>query len=284
MKNTLPLILLLLLIACKQSTNPESENDQSNGDNPQTENSEQDLNQDEVDIDTVALKRVSLADSNILVPAMEAESPVHRHRVDVLLANSEDDAFNRLVNDNIYGNDNPAEDGDYEAYYRRIVGEVQDASIDESDMEFVEESPHGFNMEFDESSEALLNRDGYLTMSYHYYKYTGGAHGNFFTSYFNFSRDPAKRLQFADIFGESATEEAIVELLKTEIEPETLEYLEGELPITQNFALTDEGVNFLYNIYEILPYAAGMTEVLLPFGLLQEKGLLSDEVNEMVGD
>lgn len=50
-----------------------------------------------------------------------------------------------------------------------------------------------------------------------------------------------------------------------ETDPEILEFIEGEMPVTDNLGLTEEGVLFLYNIYEIAPYVAGAIEVLLPY-------------------
>ena len=39
-----------------------------------------------------------------------------------------------------------------------------------------------------------------------------------------------------------------------------------------NFALTDDGIRFVYNIYEIAPYAVGITELTVDYDDL--KGIM----------
>jgi len=43
----------------------------------------------------------------------------------------------------------------------------------------------------------------------------------------------------------------------------------GDLMPTENFCLTNNGISFHYNIYEIAPYAMGATTITLPYKQLK---------------
>ena len=49
----------------------------------------------------------------------------------------------------------------------------------------------------------------------------------------------------------------------------------GELEPTDNFYLTENGISFFYNVYDIAPYAVGAIEISLPYEMLSH--LLSDD-------
>lgn len=104
--------------------------------------------------------------------------------------------------------------------------------------------------------------------------YTGGAHGIFSTFYMNISRTDAQPLTVKKLFSDSA----YIKLLSlaekkfrvaNEIEPnadlEELGYLftDGRFYLNDNFTITPEGINWLYNPYEIAPYAQGTIEVMV---------------------
>jgi len=48
-------------------------------------------------------------------------------------------------------------------------------------------------------------------------------------------------------------------------------YFENDVfKLTANFAITKEGLKFLYNPYEIAPYALGQQEIIIPYAALGE--------------
>jgi len=58
-------------------------------------------------------------------------------------------------------------------------------------------------------------------------------------------------------------------------------YFEQDIfTLTDNFAITKEGLKFVYNPYEVAPYAFGQQEIIIPYTSLKEvirkDGLLTD--------
>ena len=49
----------------------------------------------------------------------------------------------------------------------------------------------------------------------------------------------------------------------------------GDLEPTENFYLSEKGITFYYNIYEIAPYVMGPVEITLPYEIMSH--LLSDD-------
>ncbi len=60
------------------------------------------------------------------------------------------------------------------------------------------------------------------------------------------------------------------ELLEDEnLEDAGFHFLDGEFYLTENFAFTDFGLLFYYNVYEVAPYATGPIAVELPYDDLE---------------
>lgn len=102
--------------------------------------------------------------------------------------------------------------------------------------------------------------------------YTGGAHGIYSTFFTNYDKEAKQFVTLKKLVGDSALKEltSIAEKqfrIANEIQPdanlEILGYLfnEGKFYLTDNFTITDEGITWLYNPYEIAPYAQGTIEV-----------------------
>lgn len=118
------------------------------------------------------------------------------------------------------------------------------------------------------------------------YQYTGGAHGISWINGLNYSLEDGKLLTLDDFFTPEQQEKLhkiLVKLLcwqKGVDSKEDLEelgyYVEAIVP-TDNFRVTSQGIEFLYNPYEIGVYALGQTEIMLPFSM-------TDELFEMYGD
>lgn len=130
-----------------------------------------------------------------------------------------------------------------------------------------------------------------LTYRIFYHEYTGGAHGNYMSTFLNIDLKTLIPIHLADLFVEDY-KEALTELLwqqlmednkvSTRQEVEDLGYgSTGELEPTENFYLTPQGITFYYNIYEIAPYVMGPTSITLPYERIQH--LLNDE-NEFLNE
>ena len=109
------------------------------------------------------------------------------------------------------------------------------------------------------------------------YDYSGGAHGNYGTAVASYDLRTGRRLRYADIFRPAAARQ-LPALLARAVRPlvglrpdEPLDkaLLVNKLPVTHNVLLTEGGVVFLYQPYEIGPYSQGEIQVFLPLAALR---------------
>jgi hypothetical protein len=105
--------------------------------------------------------------------------------------------------------------------------------------------------------------------------YTGGAHGNSYTQYINLNLKNADPLILKDLLVKDF-EPKLNELIDKkfrelkDLKPgDNLEdkggLFENKIKHNQNFAVTNEGLLFYYNNYEIAPYSEGPTELLITY-------------------
>lgn len=137
-----------------------------------------------------------------------------------------------------------------------------------------------YNYEYTLNSKLIAALDSIWGYQLELISYEGGAHGSHTISYMNFSKATGKQLQLEDVFIENYKEPLTVILLdalKEHLQVESLDELheEGYLNLTdmypsKNFLLSPDGIKFYYNAYEIAPYAAGPTELTIPYESLKE--------------
>ena len=121
----------------------------------------------------------------------------------------------------------------------------------------------------EESQEGILsyqtNTDCYL----------GGAHGSYVVHYYNFDKKSGKLLSISDIVPADKEQEVLKAMEKQlcdDWEADDMEDLReqtgitmlGDLYLTNNFLLKNDSREFLFNQYEIAPYAAGLISVVVP--------------------
>ena len=126
---------------------------------------------------------------------------------------------------------------------------------------------NGYPLE--ESQEGILsyqtNTDCYL----------GGAHGSYVVNYYNFDKKSGNLLNIEDIIPaekEKLVLKAMEEQLCDDWDAKDLAELQentgitmlGDLYLTNNFLLKNDSIEFLFNQYEIAPYAAGLISVTIP--------------------
>ena len=115
-------------------------------------------------------------------------------------------------------------------------------------------------------------------------EYTGGAHGIYMSSFLNMDLKTLTPIRLADLFVPDY-ELSLTDLLWNQLMADnnvaTHEELEdmgytstGDLTPTENFYLSEEGITFYYNVYEIAPYVMGPVKITLPFDAVRH--LLSD--------
>lgn len=106
------------------------------------------------------------------------------------------------------------------------------------------------------------------------YNYSGGAHANTTVIYKNYNIEDAKELGVEDIFIKGYENKLTSAANKFYREQNKLTKTESltkvgwygdEFVLSDNFAITVKGLEFLYNPYEVKPYIAGITTFLLPY-------------------
>jgi len=146
---------------------------------------------------------------------------------------------------------------------------------------FRKDFPVSWPYQFELDGSVLLNRSGILTVDLSYYAYTGGAHGNSHSEYFVFETITGKRLGLHDVF-EPGFGDRLNKLIDSRFRQmkglTPTDRLDGEkgmlfenfIHYNHNFALTEEGVSFFYNNYEITAYAFGPTKIDLSYSDLSD--------------
>ena len=135
---------------------------------------------------------------------------------------------------------------------------------------------------YEESIQSAVERyqkNTLLVYRVNMYAYTGGVHGMHGTYYTNIDLHNLRVITLNDLFKKGYEEpltHLICEQLMKDVEVESLEELEElgfgpleEIKPTENFVIYADCMEFLYNIYEIAPYAYGAISVVLPYETLK---------------
>jgi hypothetical protein len=123
-----------------------------------------------------------------------------------------------------------------------------------------------------EGSPVETGNDSILSYQANTDCYLGGAHGSYVVEYFNFDKKTGKLLKIEDVVPAEKKElvlKAMEEQLCKDWEAKDLADLQektgitmlGDLYLTNNFLLKKDSIEFLFNQYEIAPYAAGLIGV-----------------------
>ncbi|HJV78157.1 MAG TPA: RsiV family protein [Paludibacter sp.] len=143
---------------------------------------------------------------------------------------------------------------------------------------------YSFDNEHTLSGFSLLSDKKIYVYGIERYVNMGGAHGLETRNYYNFDLKTGSLITEKDLFKANYAPE-LIKLIKTRIVEESKEYKDekNSEPIlnledtdywidsikpNNNFYITDEGINYVFNPYEIAPYYLGQTEVTLPFNRL----------------
>ena len=105
--------------------------------------------------------------------------------------------------------------------------------------------------------------------------YEGGAHGSNQLITLNFETKTGRQLMLSDIFAtgyEQPLKNILLKALKAKTGCTTLNALRDkgylysmDIFPSENFILGEETITFIYNPYEIAPYAMGSTELIIPY-------------------
>lgn len=111
------------------------------------------------------------------------------------------------------------------------------------------------------------------------YSYAGGAHGGSLNVFLNWNTKVQKPIGLDDIFRKGYEKDfnAIAEKIfrKQEKLTDTSSlardyfFKDNKFALNNNYLITPVGIRFLYNQYEIKPYAAGTTDLFIPYTKIQ---------------
>ena len=107
------------------------------------------------------------------------------------------------------------------------------------------------------------------------YEYTGGAHGNRYLLIQNYDLETGDMVNEQDLFIDDYYEPLKILLLNALIaqtdnaeskrDLRRMGYSVADVVPNENFYVTQEGITYVYNPYEIAPYAMGCIEIFLPW-------------------
>lgn len=122
----------------------------------------------------------------------------------------------------------------------------------------------------------LLNSHQTMSLSIFESNFTGGAHPNSWTRLLNFDMQTGDRLRLSDFLvedyqkdllpiAENYFKEAVDLPSSVDLGATDFEFEGGQFELPRNFAITKEGILFLYNPYEVGAFAMGTFEFLVPY-------------------
>ncbi|VBB43404.1 conserved hypothetical protein [uncultured Paludibacter sp.] len=135
------------------------------------------------------------------------------------------------------------------------------------------------NNEIDIEGVSMFLDNKILSYSYESFVYLGGAHGNTNRMLYNFDLRNAYIIKESDLFI-SDYKETLTELIKEQIVEQSAEiesvadlndfdFWADQIKPNENFYISEDGLVYVFNPYEIAPYSMGQTEVTLPYEKLK---------------
>ena len=130
------------------------------------------------------------------------------------------------------------------------------------------------------NTEVIKQKPQYITFYTTYINFAGGAHPNSSFTYQNYNPLSHETITLESLLvpGSSAKLNAIAEKIFRQNEKLSADqslkdnyfFEKDTFKLNDNFTITDEGLLFLYNPYEIKAYAFGITKLLIPFSELKD--------------
>lgn len=233
--------------------------------------------------DTVTIATRELRDSVIPPASLAPAGSRMDYHVTLRTVDTRNEPFNRWVNDVLFEFFSSEQVAGYVMGLRDVIDTAKVVYLRELEANQPIEFESQATRTIDQSIEVELNRKGIITFAINEYTYYGGAHGNYATVYQSFATTEPYLLDYATLFTEGS-KEAIGKLLNERVEQDRLYDNDEPIPVTDNVGVLENGILFTYPPYEIGPYAAGQIDVVLPYDVLREGGLLSARGQEVLAD
>ncbi|MFD0941597.1 DUF3298 and DUF4163 domain-containing protein [Pedobacter boryungensis] len=129
------------------------------------------------------------------------------------------------------------------------------------------------------SVKLLRQTNNYIALQYINSDYSGGAHPNTSFSYLNYNTKTNSALTLDSLIATNQREKlvSVAEAIfrkdekLTTTEPLSGKYFfsDDKFHLPENFYVSNKGLVFLYNPYEIKPYSEGITKLTIPFSTLK---------------
>lgn len=161
----------------------------------------------------------------------------------------------------------------------------------EANKEFDQEYAYMANWERQSNVNVLFNDNYFVTLAFSVYQYSGGAHGGYSENFLIIDTKNGKEVKLNDIFDKTSLSTLQKRILKkayayTNSENATsLEdagYLVDKIDVTENISLNSRGITFVYQQYEIAPYAAGMPAFFFTWEEIKDIIKTDSPVNELI--
>ena len=125
------------------------------------------------------------------------------------------------------------------------------------------------------TADSVRQYPGLTTLRIDGYIYQGGAHGASSTTFVNWDTKNNRPVKLSDILINGYSEKLSVvgeaifrkqeKLSDTSSLAHDYFFKDNRFALNENYHITQLGIRFLYNQYEIKPYAAGTTQLLIPY-------------------
>lgn len=152
------------------------------------------------------------------------------------------------------------------------IADKSDNNLDQLADDFLKS---GLDFRLNTNTEVIREDSSILIMELSGYKFLGGARGYTLTNFINWNTKSGKKIELEDIFtdGYATSLKSVAEKIfrkqeklsdSAALKPNYL-FPGGKFELNNNFLITPIGIRFLYNQYEIKPYPAGETNLLIPY-------------------
>ncbi|MEZ5017931.1 MAG: DUF3298 domain-containing protein [Flavipsychrobacter sp.] len=150
----------------------------------------------------------------------------------------------------------------YEVYFKDLADMEEQGVYDKG---------YALNYGAAENQYVYYNSNGWLCVSSYLWMYTGGAHGNYNSSYTCIDVSGTRIWSLDDVINDKA---ALLPIVEKDVrkqfairkgQPLNSRLLVDEMHVTDNFFLTNKGLTFVYTSYEIASYADGEVSVFVPY-------------------
>ena len=142
-----------------------------------------------------------------------------------------------------------------------------------------QDASYKMSWEHDVMTNIYHNANNLLSLGFSTYTFTGGAHPNHAEAFYNYNLLNGKEVELTDIFNagyeKRLTAMAEQKLRKLyDIGPKTpltkAGFFEDSFALNDNFSVSKTGISFLYNPYEIAPYAMGEQLISIPWAEVKD--------------